>query len=259
MTLHRALLAVATAAWTLTFQPAALWAAGDGPQMSEPQGVVELFTSQGCSSCPPADAALAKLVEEGRVLALSYHVDYWNYLGWEDTLGTKENTERQYAYSRMLGRNGVYTPQAIMNGRDHINGGDLDGIRTRLAGMNSAGKGMVVPIMARLSGDEMKISVGAGKGKAVILAVYFKQRQDVNVERGENGGKRITYWNSVSDVQTIGMWDGLPVDLVLPATLLTEDDNSGCAILLQRMKDGQTPGAIVGATSLLAAAKTASP
>ena len=70
----------------------------------EPAGVVELFTSQGCSSCPPADAALKKLIDDGKVVALSYHVDYWNYLGWADTLATKDNTARQYAYARMLGR-----------------------------------------------------------------------------------------------------------------------------------------------------------
>ena len=86
-------------------------------------GVVELFTSQGCNSCPPADAALAKLAARGDVVALGYHVDYWDYLGWSDTLGSKANTERQYAYARGLNRRGVYTPQAVINGRAHTNGG----------------------------------------------------------------------------------------------------------------------------------------
>ena len=97
------------------------------------KGVVELFTSQGCSSCPPADAALKSLVDEGDVVALAYHVDYWNYLGWADTLASKDNTDRQYAYARMFGRNGVYTPQAVLNGREHINGADISGIRDRIA------------------------------------------------------------------------------------------------------------------------------
>ena len=93
-----------------------------------PKGVVELFTSQGCSSCPPADAAFRKLVSQGNVIALAYHVDYWNYLGWADTLSSKENTARQYGYARMMGRSNVYTPQAIVNGRDHLAGADLAGI-----------------------------------------------------------------------------------------------------------------------------------
>ena len=100
--------------------------AGD---IETPAGVVELFTSQGCSSCPPADKALETLAREGKVVALAYHVDYWNYLGWADTMASKENTERQYAYARMFGRSGVYTPQAVINGRDHRNGADLKGIR----------------------------------------------------------------------------------------------------------------------------------
>jgi len=90
--------------------------AGD---VREPKGVVELFTSQGCSSCPPADATLGQLVAQGDVVALSYHVDYWNYLGWADTLSSKENTARQYGYAKTMGRSGVYTPQAVINGRDH--------------------------------------------------------------------------------------------------------------------------------------------
>src|ERR1700760_1117490 len=77
---------------------------------SHPVGVVELFTSQGCSSCPKADAAFAKLVSESNVVAISYHIDYWNYLGWEDTLGQKENPDRQYGYAKMLGNNNVFTP-----------------------------------------------------------------------------------------------------------------------------------------------------
>ncbi|MDQ0318029.1 hypothetical protein QO002_000167 [Pararhizobium capsulatum DSM 1112] len=222
-------------------------AAGD---VVSPKGVVELFTSQGCSSCPPADAALKNLIDEDKVVALAYHVDYWNYLGWADTLASKENTARQYAYARMLGRSGVYTPQAILNGRAHLNGADLPGIRSKLATLDSSGKGMTVPITATRRSDEIDIRVGSGQGKANVVVVYFNRQQQVNVESGENGGKTISYLHSVNDVQTIGMWDGQPANFVLPAMVLDEARNGGCAVLLQRMKDGETPGPIIGATTL---------
>lgn len=218
-----------------------------------PAGVVELFTSQGCSSCPPADAALKNLIDEGRVVALAYHVDYWNYLGWADTMASKENTARQYAYARMLGRSGVYTPQAVINGRAHINGADLPGIRGKVATLDRTGKGMTVPVTATRRGDEIDIQVGSGDGKANVVVAYFNRQQQVSVEKGENSGKTISYLHSVNDVQTIGMWDGKPANFVLPATVLDETRNGGCAVLLQRMKDGETPGPIVGATMLEAA------
>ncbi|MBP1858528.1 DUF1223 domain-containing protein [Rhizobium herbae] len=218
----------------------------------EPQGVVELFTSQGCSSCPPADAALKRLIDDGKVVALSYHVDYWNYLGWADTLASKDNTARQYAYAKMLGRNGVYTPQAVLNGRDHINGADLDGINRRLTEMSDMGKGLAVPVNATVRKDEIDIKVGAGDGKANVVVVYFNREQQVDVKKGENSGKKISYWHAVRDIQTIGMWDGKPASFVLPASVLNEGDNGGCAVLLQKMKDNETPGAILGATTVMA-------
>ncbi|OCP18034.1 MULTISPECIES: thioredoxin family protein [unclassified Ensifer] len=234
-----------------------LFAAASVPAMAEDgkviKGVVELFTSQGCSSCPPADAALKKLVDDGDVVALSYHVDYWNYLGWKDTLASSENTDRQYAYARMLGRNGVYTPQAILNGRDHVNGANLQAIKSRLDIMKAAGKGLAVPVEAKINGDEISIKVGAGDGKANVVVVYFDRAKIVNVEKGENSGKEIAYWHAVRDIQTIGMWDGKPATFTLPATVLTEQrGKSGCAVLLQSMKDAETPGAIIGATAVLA-------
>lgn len=218
----------------------------------DPAGVVELFTSQGCASCPPADAALKKLIDDGKVVALSYHVDYWNYLGWADTLASKDNTARQYAYAKMFGRNGVYTPQAVLNGRDHINGADLDGINNRLSTMKTAGKGLAVSVDAKVRSDEIDIKVGAGLGKANVVVVYFNREKQVDVEKGENGGRKISYWHSVRDIQTIGMWDGKETSFVLPASVLNDGENGGCAVLLQKMKDSETPGPIIGATTLMA-------
>jgi hypothetical protein len=107
-------------------------------------GVVELFTSQGCSSCPPADAELAKMADKGDVLALSYHVDYWNYLGWADTLASKASTERQYGYARTLKRKNVYTPQAVINGRDHANGADPAAVNALINKLSAIDEGLNV-------------------------------------------------------------------------------------------------------------------
>lgn len=225
---------------------------GSELEVTQPKGVVELFTSQGCASCPPADAALKHLIDDGSIVALSYHVDYWNYLGWADTLASKENTARQYAYARMFGRNGVYTPQAVLNGRDQVNGANLPGIKGRLIALSGADAGMKVPISAERKDDEIDITIGEGSGKANVVIVYFNRQKVVDVEKGENSGKKMSYWHAVRDIQTIGMWDGKSARFVLPASVLDQEKDSGCAILLQQMKDAETPGAIVGAATLMA-------
>lgn len=113
------------------------------------------------------------MIQKGDVVGLSYHVDYWNYLGWTDSLASKENTERQYGYMRALGRNGVYTPQAILNGRDHVKGADVRGIYDRLDSFKREGKGLNVPVSSKFAGDEVEIDIGAGSGKADVVVAYF--------------------------------------------------------------------------------------
>lgn len=215
------------------------------------KGVVELFTSQGCSSCPPADRVLGELAMEGDVVALAYHVDYWNYLGWRDTFSTPDSTERQYSYARTLGRKSVYTPQAIVNGRDHLNGSDKSGIEAKMAAYENAGRGLTVDVEAQQFDDEIRIKVGAGAGKANIVMVYFRRENTVDVKRGENRGRELTYWHSVNDIQTVAMWDGEEMELVLPRSLMAAKGHDGCAILLQVMKADGTPGPIIGADMLL--------
>lgn len=222
----------------------------------EPKGVVELFTSQGCRSCPPADRAFEQLVRQGDVVALSYHVDYWNYLGWADTLASPENTERQYAYSKAFGRSGVYTPQAILNGREHLKGTDAADIDRRLQRLQAEGQGLVVPIRASRHDDQLSISVGAGQGKANVVVVYFRQHQTVEVLKGENVGQSLDYWHSVTDVQTVGMWEGKPLDLTLPAKRMGDEKSDGCAILLQAADESGNPSHIVGATVMMENPKT---
>lgn len=225
------------------------WApVAEADEFFTPKGVVELFTSQGCRSCPPADRAFEQLVREGKVVALSYHVDYWNYLGWADTLATKENTARQYAYAKAFGRNGVYTPQAVLNGRDHLKGTDAAEVNRRLDRMNASGKGLVIPVTASSHDDQLTISIGQGAGKANVVVVYFRQNQTVEVLKGENLGQSLDYWHSVNDVQTVGMWHGEPLDLTLPAKPMGDDKSDGIAILLQAADGSGNPSRIIGAT-----------
>ncbi|WP_117194953.1 DUF1223 domain-containing protein [Rhizobium terrae] len=224
-------------------------------EVRAPKGVIELFTSQGCSSCPPADAALGELVAQGDMVVLSYHVDYWNYLGWTDTLSSKENTERQYGYAKTMGRSGVYTPQAIINGREHVKGTDLAIINGKVKMLGENGQGLNVPVTAAMRGDEIEIEIGEGKGQADVVVAYFTKRQQVDVTKGENSGKNMEYWHAVYDVQSVGTWNGQSMKLTLPGKLMGKSKKDGCAILLQTSGSGGEPAAILGATILMAGRK----
>jgi hypothetical protein len=215
--------------------------AGDAKQ---PRGVVELFTSQGCSSCPPADALFSELAAEGDLIALAYHVDYWDYLGWRDTLGSPENTARQYEYGKSFGIRSVYTPQAVVNGASHVNGAD----RGKVLGSLGGAVGLPVEIVVSQSGDSVMIDAGGASGsarKAHVVLVYFDAPQEVAIERGENNGKALTYWNAVSDIQTAGMWHGKAARYELPLSEIAK--KGGCAVLLQSMGEQGLPGPILGA------------
>ncbi|TIM38087.1 MAG: DUF1223 domain-containing protein [Mesorhizobium sp.] len=126
----------------------------------QPLGVVELFTSQGCNSCLPADEFFADLATKENIVALAYHVDYWDYLGWKDTLSRKENTERQYEYMRAFGNRSVYTPQAVINGRSHVNGASRREVDGALARMEKSGDGMRVSIKVSRTSDRVIIDSG---------------------------------------------------------------------------------------------------
>jgi hypothetical protein len=219
-------------------------------EAGEFKGVVELFTSQGCPSCPPADAALARMAEKGEVLALSYHVDYWNYLGWADTLSNPANTERQRGYARTLNRKNVYTPQAVINGQDHANGADPAAVGVILNKLSAIGAGLTVDVDVSLSSEGLRIVIGEGAGKADVLAVYFDESNTVEIKHGENAGSTITYRHSVRAVETVGMWDGTAKVINLPASVLSARPGSGCAILLQVVSEDGAPGAILGATMI---------
>ena len=239
---RRLLLRLAAAAAVICAVPSF---AGD---ILKPRGVVELFTSQGCSSCPPADAVLAELARRGDVVALGYHVDYWDYLGWKDTLGSPENTERQRQYGRSFGKREVYTPQAVINGRVHVKGGKREAVAGALSELENRGDGLSVDINVTRSGESVMIDAAAApgeKGDAHLVLVHFDPMKPVTIERGENKGQTITYANPVTSVQTAGMWHGKAQRFELPRSEVTK--KGGCAILLQSVNKEGLPGPILGA------------
>jgi hypothetical protein len=225
---------------------------GLAAETEKPLGVVELFTSQGCNSCPPADQLFTELAGEDEIVALAYHVDYWDYLGWRDTLSRKENTERQYDYMRAFGARSVYTPQAVINGRVHVNGASRAAVDDALSELREAGDGMQVAIKVTRAGDGIVIEAGdatdsdpATPRDAHVVVVYFDAPQTIEIAKGENSGNKVTYWNAVSSVQTAGMWHGKAQRYELPAREVAR--KGGCVVLLQSVVKDGLPGPIIGA------------
>jgi hypothetical protein len=167
--------------------------------------VVELFTSQGCSSCPPANANLIKLSHRPDILALSFSVTYWDYLGWKDTFDDPKYTNRQAAYEKPLGQDGPYTPQMVINGRTTVVGNDLSEISRAIAAVKPlAGPGIVL--------EAHKVFIDAGKpsgsGADVWLVQYDPNLVEVPVRRGENIGHTLPHINVVHSLVHLGTWTG---------------------------------------------------
>ena len=189
---------------------AAFWIALAGAAHADkPVIVVELFTSQGCSSCPPADAFLHKLAKREDVIALSLHVDYWDYIGWKDVFGDPRNTARQKGYAKAGHRRSVYTPQMVIQGREHVVGNHpLDVAELINAHQEQP---LAVALVASQTGGEVTIKANAGApsgGVMVVQLVRFERSATVDIKRGENAGQEITYVNVVRDWQVVGEWDG---------------------------------------------------
>lgn len=211
-------------------------------------GVVELFTSQGCSSCPPADALMEELAHRPDLVALSLPVDYWDRLGWKDTFGSPAYSARQRAYSLVRGDGAVYTPQAVVNGRAHMNGASQYSIDNAIA--DGAG-GLPVPVGLNLSGTSLEVSVGAVTGSsiepAVIVLMPYLASRSVRIGRGENAHRTVTYSNIVRRIETLGSWRGQPFEIEVPRAALQGFD--GVAVLVQS-GSANAPGPVIGAARL---------
>jgi len=197
--------------------------------------VLELFTSQGCSSCPPADQLLGELAKRPDVIALAYHVDYWNQLGWTDRFSSSDFTKRQRAYAAKMGSPNVYTPQMVVNGAKDVVGSDRAEVMAALAGRRD---GQTLG----LSQAEGKLTIELAAGEAAeILLVAYAREAETKVARGENAGRSLREYDIVRALRPLGSWDGaarrISVDLAgLPA------DCSDLAVLLQKA-DGRIIGA----------------
>ena len=212
-----------------------------------PIAVVELFTSQGCSSCPAADKILAEYAARKDVLALSFHVDYWNYLGWKDTFSRAEFTERQRRYAASFRRHGVYTPQAVVNGRTHAVGSRKQDIEDLIDGYVRDGKSLTVAVNTQREQENIRVTTDADSGDATLWVVYYDKKRSVKIERGENRGRVITYHNVVREVSMLGMMKQGKLDVTLPLEEMRRRGFESCAIVLQQNTDIGTPGPILGA------------
>ena len=171
--------------------------------------VVELFTSQGCSSCPPADAVLGELAGRDDVIALALHVDYWDYIGWKDTFAAPAFTDRQHAYAFAAGARTVYTPQVIVGGVDDVIGSDPGGI-SRLVANRQKQLPEVALSLVRSGGDVVISATGTEQpsGMIEVQLIRYRPEATVAIRRGENAGRSITYRNVVTSVAVVDRWDG---------------------------------------------------
>ena len=220
--------------------------AGAESMRARPKAVVELFTSQGCASCPPADALLTSLAETDDVVALAYHVDYWDYVGWEDTFGNADFSDRQRAYAKSWGSSRIYTPQMVVNGAKGVVG-------SRRHEVHGALDGAVLPLTVDLSrdGDMLKVVIPpkADLDDAVVWMVTYLDRADVSIDTGENAGKSMVYTQVVTGRQPLGMWEGATgASLKLPLPEILSEGSTGIAVIVQQEREG-LPGPILGAAS----------
>lgn len=221
--------------------------AGDAQAATqEPPAVIELFTSQGCSSCPPADALFGDYAKREGVIALSFHVDYWDYLGWQDRFASADFSERQRQYARARGDGAVYTPQAVVNGRGHVVGSSDASIEAALGAKQSVAD--AVHVRAAVTETSLDIRVEPANPWSIdadILLAIVQSSATVKIKRGENAGKTITYRNIVRSLTRIGGWDGTAATLAQPIPVAGGVDGASYVVLVQRANAGPILGATV--------------
>lgn len=218
-------------------------ASADDPAPQRPL-LLELFTSQSCSSCPPADAVLDELAAHPGLLALEFHVDYWNDLGWTDTYSSPAFTARQQYYAALRGFE-VYTPQLVVDGRSDTIGSNRGDIAAAIAAARRQAHS--VPSSLSAQGDSAGITVGAGEGAAAdVYLLSFDSHDQVSIRAGENAGRDMRYTNVVRSIRKVGEWHGQPLSLSEP--LQSPEKGRRLALLVQ-----DRSGAIWAAASTPAA------
>jgi hypothetical protein len=217
------------------------FAAARAEQSGTPPVVVELFTSQGCSSCPPADALLGQLAQRPDVIALAFHVDYWDYIGWKDPFASPALTARQRSYAGALGLRMVYTPQMVVDGRIDVVGSHRREVESAIETSAQQPKLAVRIEDDGQGGHRAVIPAGDGREPATIWLAVLDREQETRVARGENGGRTLKEFNIVREWRQIGTWTGSAVTLPLDAA--SGKDRNACAVIVQ----AGTTGPILGA------------
>jgi len=220
--------------------------AGHGAWAQDRHGpvVVELFTSQGCSSCPPADALLGELAMRDDVIALALHVDYWDYIGWEDVFASPQLTQRQHAYARAMGSTVVYTPQIVVGGQEHVVGVRAMAVAELIEAELDAPD--LVTVAVTREGDTVALEARAHmeppRPMMVVQVVTYSPHEEVRIERGERAGTVGHHFNVVTSWQVVAEWDGA-------APFVARIERPGddpLAVIVQRVDHG----AILGAARL---------
>ena len=211
----------------------------------DPVAVVELYTSQGCSSCPPADAMLGELAKREDVVALSLHVDYWDYIGWKDTFGSAEHVSRQRAYARANSRRTIYTPELVVGGQVHVVGSNPAAVKRALElAHDRARKNLDVSFEQDEEYVTVKVSGSSDDvRRAAVLLFRYDNENTVKIERGENAGKTLAYHNVVREIRRLDTWHGEDLSIMLPIKDLKMGGRNGCAVIVQREGNGSIIGA----------------
>jgi hypothetical protein len=223
----------------------------------EPKAVVELFTSQGCSSCPPADRLLGNLAHDPSVIAVSLPVDYWDYLGWKDTLALKGHGKRQRAYSAARGDGAVYTPQAVINGVVHALGSDKAAIEDAVVKSRADKLALRLAVKAAIEDGRVVVNVPGVEGEPISADVWLcpvTDKIEVTIQRGENRGQNLNYYNVVRRWVKLGTWSGKAETFTLPLGEIpnanfTLSDINHFVVLVQNSADGK-PGLMIGAATV---------
>ncbi|MET0659008.1 MAG: DUF1223 domain-containing protein [Steroidobacteraceae bacterium] len=207
------------------------------PALAQPV-VVELFTSQGCSSCPPAEALLGELSRQPNIVALAYHVDYWDDLGWKDRFAIPAAVERQRGYVRRLSRAGAFTPHVVVSGDTSLVGSNRSAITRAIAAKRDA-----LAIGLSRSGTELTIDLRERWNEPMdINVVSYLSAATTNIGRGENAHRSLREFNIVRSFRHLTRWDGRPQQLKVPLASLPSDATA-VAVLLQRPNQGAIAGA----------------
>ncbi|MGF1628918.1 MAG: DUF1223 domain-containing protein [Kiloniellaceae bacterium] len=205
--------------------------------------VVELFTSQGCSSCPPADALLDELAKQSGVLALSFHVDYWDYIGWKDPFASAQHTERQRDYAAKLGLRYVYTPQIVVDGRHDAVGSNRREVTRAIQQATETAPVVVVTLDAAEGGRALLSAGQPPSGEATVWLITFDDGHDTPVARGENRGRDLHNTNVVRELHALGTWSGKAKTFPLDFQSARAKGRGGCAVIVQQGRGGPVLGA----------------